>query len=287
MKAEVAERLLIREYGRMAPAYDRYSVTSRPAVWREIRKLLPSVRGQRALDLASGTGAHAVRLARAIGAAGSVVGVDAAVGMIGYARRRPDARGRKNLNFVVMDAHKLKFPTRTFDLVLSTFGIAYFDRDRCLREVYRVLKEGGLFLYVTWYRANPESKAFAGALTALRERKPPPPVVQRLIHARQSVNKLLENRPRKGKPTLVTELRQAGFRHVRRIIRPVTVRFRDPAAYVRYKATWGEYERDLRRLSPRERHDFVEDVAHRMRWLPGHGHQTITWDLAFTSARKR
>ena len=286
MKVEAAERLLIREYGRMAPAYDRYSITSRPAVWREARRLLPNIRGRDALDLACGTGAHTRRLARAVGPAGSVIGVDAAVGMIRYARRRPESRHQRNLKFLLMDAHRLKFPDRSFDLVLSTFGIAYSGRDRCLREVFRVLKEGGLFLYVSWHKANLESKVFVEALTELRERSPPPPDVRRLALARQLVSKLPENRPRKGKPTLAADLRRLGFQQVRRVVRPVTIRFRNSAAYVRYKTTWGEYERDLRRLRPRERHDFVGDITRRMRWSSDHNGPTVTWKLAFTSARK-
>ena len=286
MKARVAERLLIREYGRMASAYDRYSVTSRRAVWREARRLLLSIRGQNALDLACGTGAHTLRLARAVGPAGSVIGVDAAEGMIRYARRRPGARRQKNLKFLVMDAHRLKSPDRSFDLVLSTFGFTYSGRSRCLREIFRVLKERGLFLYVSWHRANPESKVFVNALTELRERNPPPSDVRRLRRARELVNSLPENRPRKGKPTLVTELRRTGFRQVHRVVRRVTVRFRNPAAYVRYKATWGEYERDLRRLSSRQRHEFVEDVARRVRWSADQKSPTLTWDLAFTFGRK-
>ena len=286
MKASDAEKLLIREYGRMAAAYDRSSVTSSQGVWDALRPLLRRLDGLRVLDLASGTGAHAVRLARAVGATGSVVGVDAAEGMIRYARRRPDARHERNLEFRVMDAHRLKFPDRSFDLVLSTFGFAYSGRKRCLREVIRVLKDGGLFLYVSWHRANPEGKVFVDALTELRQRSPPPSDVQKLRQARQLVNRLPENRPRRGKPTLAIELRRVGFRQVRRVVRPVTVRFRNPAAYVRYKATWGEYERDLRRLSSRERRKFVEDVARRMRWSPNQNGPAVTWDLAFNFGRK-
>ena len=277
-----AERLLLREFGRMAAAYDRYSVTSRPVVWREIRKLLPNLRGRRALDLACGTGAHATRLARATGPAGSVVGIDAAEGMIRYARHKSGAHRRKNLQFLVMDSRRLKFPARSFDFVLSTFGFAYYDRRRCLREVLRILKEGGLFLHVGWHGANPESKVFVDALTELRGRNPPPADVRRLALARQRVSRLPENRSRKGKLTLAAELRRRGFRHVHQVVRAVTARFRDPAAYVRYKATWGEYERDLRRLSRRERQDFVEDIARRMRWSPAHKGFMVTWNLAFT-----
>lgn len=281
-----AERLLVREYGRMAAAYDRYSVTARPAVWREVRRLLPSLRGRHALDLACGTGAHAVRLARAVGPTGSVVGVDAAEGMIRYAQRTPGARRRRNLKFRVMDARRLDFPDRSFDLVLSTFGFAYSGRRRCLREVFRALKKDGLFLYVSWYRDHPARRAFLDALADLRARSPPPPDVRRLARAHQRVNSLPENRPRKGKPSLANELRRAGLRQVHRVVRTVRVRFRSPAAYVRYQTVWGEYDRDLRRLSSRARREFVDDVARRMHWSAKDRGLTVTWDLAFTVGRR-
>lgn len=286
LSPSAAERLLVREYGRMASAWDRYSVTTRPVVWKEIRTLLANTRGQHALDLACGSGAHTVRLARAVGPNGFVVGIDAAEGMIRFAQRRPEARRQGNLEFLVMDAHRLKFPDRSFDLVLSTFGLAFSGRRRCLREVYRVLKEGGRFLFVSWHQEHPERTIFLDALAALRIRSPPPLSVRRLARAHQLVNRLPENRPRRGKPTMARELLGAGFRPVRRVVRPVSVRFRNPAAYVRYKSAWGEYERDLRRLSAREKREFVEDLVRRMRWTLHSNGPTVTWNLAFTEGRK-
>lgn len=286
MKVKEAESLLLREYGRMAGVFDRCSVTSAAAVWKEIRKLTPKLRGRSALDLCCGPGAHTVRLARAVGTAGSVVGVDAAKGMVEFARRRRDARGRSNLKFEVMDSRSLRYPACTFDFVLSTFGVALRTPEPALREIFRVLDHGRPFLYVSWSGAKPESKAFLEVLTELRNRHPPRVDVRRLALARRLMSDHRANRPRGGRRTLLTQLRNVGFRHIRRVVRPISIRFPNPAAYVRYKATWGEYHRDLGRLSRRERAQFVADVARRMGWSCGGRGPTVTWDLTFVTARK-
>jgi ubiquinone/menaquinone biosynthesis C-methylase UbiE len=286
MKVKDADSLLIREYGRMAAVYDRFSVTSAPVVWREIRKLLPSIRGKRALDLCCGPGAHTVRLARVVGPAGSVVGIDGAKGMIEFARRRYDAKDWNNLKFERMDSRSLRYPAHSFDFVLSAFGVALLAPEQAFREVFRVLGEDRSFLYVSWGRPNPESKAFREAIAELRNRHPPAAGVRRLALSRQRISDVSAKRLESRNPTLVSQLRSIGFHRVRRVVRPVAVRFRDPDAYVHYKATWGEYERDLRRLTPRERRQFVEDVARRMGWSRKSNGPRVTWRLAFTMARK-
>ncbi len=286
MRIGEAERLLLREYGRMAAVYDRHSITSSTVVWNEIRKRLPDIRGRRALDLCCGPGAHTVRLARVIGPAGSVDGIDAARGMIEFARHRHGTGSRSNLKFERMDSRSLRYPARSFDFVLSAFGVSFLAPEQALREVFRVLGKGGSFLYVSWAGANPESKAFLEALAELRQRRPSLPDVRRLALARQVVSNFPANRHRGREPTLATKLRGVGFRQIRRVVRPVTVRFRNPGAYVQYKATWGEYDRDLGRLSRGEKMRFVEDVARRMRWFRGGRAPRVTWSLSFTTATR-
>ena len=281
MRAIEAERLLLREYGRLASLYNRYSVTSSPIVWKRVLETVPDLRGSRTLDLACGTGAHAVRLARAVGPGGQVIGIDAAQGMVEFARRRADARRQSNLKFLLMNSRRLRFPTGSFDLVVSTFGFALFGRSKCLREIQRVLKPAGVFVYVGWHGTNPEAKLFLEALAELRLRNPSPPDVQALTRARQFLGQLPANRS-----TLAFELRRAGFRRIRREVQPVSVRFRSPAAYVRYKATWGENDRELERLRPTERHQFVEEVARRMKWSRGAPRPEVTWELVLITAEK-
>ena len=286
MKADDAERLLIRENGRMAPVFDQFSVTSSKTVWDAVRPLLPDLAGLRVLDLGCGPGAHAVRLARAVGNSGSVVGVDAARGMVEFARRRGGTKAQKNLRFEQMDNRALRFPDRSFDLALTTFGLAGRDRERAVREVFRVLDIGGRFLCVGWGKTNPESRAFAEALIRLRQERPPPPVVLKLSEARQAIADLPENRPGRDKHPLMTYLRKVGFDSVRRRTRDVTVRFPNVLAYIHYKAAWGEYYRDLQRLTRIERRRFAYDVARRLGWRSGGSKHDVTWELSFISAHK-
>jgi ubiquinone/menaquinone biosynthesis C-methylase UbiE len=287
MRVGDAERLLIREYGRTASIFDRFSVTSSNDVWGALRRFLPNLDGLRVLDLGCGPGAHTVRLARAVGDSGSVVGVDAARGMVEFARHRRGARGRKNLTFRLMDNRDLRLPDQSFDLVVSTFGLADVDRKQVVRETFRVLGNGGRFLCVSWGRANLESRAFADSLQALRREKPPPPDVLKLSQARRLIADLPENRPGRDRHPLMTLLRKAGFDAVRRRTDRVTHRFRTVGAYIRYKAAWGEYYRDLSRLTRTESRRFADDVARRVGWRSTRPGRPVTWELAFITARKR
>lgn len=185
-----------------------------------------------------------------------------------------------------MDNRALRFPDRCFDLALSTFGLAGRDRERAVREVFRVLDTGGRFLCVRWGKANPESRTFAEALNQLRQERPPPPIVLRLSQARQAIANLPENRPGRVKHPLMTQLRKAGFDTIRRRTRDVTVRFPTVLAYIYYKAAWGEYHRDLQRLTHIERRRFAHDVARRLGWRSGRSGYDVTWELSFISAHK-
>jgi SAM-dependent methyltransferase len=78
-------------------------------------------RGDRVLDVGSGPGYFARMLAEAVGAEGSVVGIDAAPEMTDYASRR--ARRLSNCRFEPGTAESLAFPDAAFDVVVSSLMI--------------------------------------------------------------------------------------------------------------------------------------------------------------------
>jgi len=100
-------------------------------------------RGERVLDVASGSGDLAVRLARAVGPDGEVWATDI--------NRRMLARGRDRLldagvltPAVQCDAERLPFPGNIFDCVTVGFGLRNMTRkEAALAEMARVLKPGG------------------------------------------------------------------------------------------------------------------------------------------------
>ena len=66
--------------------------------------------------------------------------------MMERAKRQAEKRGLKNVRFVQGDVGKMAFPDGSFDLVLSLNGFhAFPDKEAAYREIFRVLKLGGIF----------------------------------------------------------------------------------------------------------------------------------------------
>jgi demethylmenaquinone methyltransferase/2-methoxy-6-polyprenyl-1,4-benzoquinol methylase len=104
--------------------------------------------GQRALDLASGTGDLAAKLSTLVGSKGEVVSSDINGAMLGNGRDRLMDKGIVgNICFVQADAQHLPFPDNYFDCVTMAFGLRNVtDKDLALRSIYRCLKPGGRLL---------------------------------------------------------------------------------------------------------------------------------------------
>lgn len=142
---------------RCAAAYEARLVPALFAQWTE--PLLEAARvrpGQRALDVACGTGVLARAAAARIGPGGSVAGLDPNPGMLKLAARiAPEVEWRQGI------AEALPYRDRTFDAVLSQFGMMFFGaRAEALREMRRVLAEGGRLAAAVFDRPEkPEAQA--------------------------------------------------------------------------------------------------------------------------------
>jgi ubiquinone/menaquinone biosynthesis C-methylase UbiE len=107
--------------------------------------------GMRVLDVASGTGAPALQLARRVVPGGHVTATDLSPEPLNIAAQRARERGLTNLRFEVADVHKLPFPDANFDLVTSRMGVMFFsDLPRALAEMRRVLRPGGRVALLAW-----------------------------------------------------------------------------------------------------------------------------------------
>lgn len=98
------------------------------------------------LDLCSGTGDIAFRLRKAFPELETLYAVDFSENMLSYCRSRlaGDSRSRVQLG----DATQLKdFPNSSLDIVTIGFGLRNVgDLEKCLHEIHRVLRPGGIFL---------------------------------------------------------------------------------------------------------------------------------------------
>jgi SAM-dependent methyltransferase len=108
--------------------------------------------GERWLELATGTGAVALRAARA---GARVTGLDLAPALIETATRLA-AEEDLAIRFDVGDVEDLPYEEASFDVVSSAVGIIFApDHDAVARELARVCRPGGRLGIVSW-RPDPE-----------------------------------------------------------------------------------------------------------------------------------
>ncbi|HSB36643.1 MAG TPA: methyltransferase domain-containing protein [Thermoanaerobaculia bacterium] len=130
-----------------ANAYEALFVPALFGPWATRVADLARIRpGQRVLDVACGTGVLAREVASRTGSPEDVVGLDPSPGMLAVARRLASA-----VDWREGTAESLPFPDRSFDAVVSQFGLMFFeDRQRAIREMLRVLRPGGRLVVAVW-----------------------------------------------------------------------------------------------------------------------------------------
>ena len=107
--------------------------------------------GDRILDVCTGLGEPAMSIASIIAPSGQVVGIDLSTNMTEIARKSAAKRGLRNVEFVTMDAEKLEFPAKSFDVAVSCFGFQIVtDPEAAAEEILRVLKPGGCTGFTVW-----------------------------------------------------------------------------------------------------------------------------------------
>ncbi len=119
-------------------AVEAFAGVANPFAWGVPRA------GERVVDIGSGSGVDSVIAARAVGSAGSVVGVDMTAPMLERARNLAASLGLDNVEFREGLAEKLPVPDGWADLVISN-GVLNLVPDKvgAYREVFRVLRPGG------------------------------------------------------------------------------------------------------------------------------------------------
>ncbi len=124
-------------------------------VWKALTLHLAGIRpGHHCLDLASGTGDLAARLARRVGDDGLVVASDINAAMLSRGRDRLIDRGLVgNIRYCLADAEALPFADDRFDAVTMAFGLRNVtDKARALASIRRTLKPGAPLLVLEFSR---------------------------------------------------------------------------------------------------------------------------------------
>ena len=170
--------------------------------------------GQRALDVAGGTGDLAAGLARQVGATGLVVLSDINWAMLSRGRDRLLDEGiTGNVGFVQANAEKLPFADASFDCVTIGFGLRNVtDKPAALASMRRILRPGGQLLVLEFSRPAAGLKPFYD----LYSFKVLPAMGRLVARDADSYRYLAESiRMFPDQPTLAGMMREAGFEDCR------------------------------------------------------------------------
>jgi SAM-dependent methyltransferase len=102
--------------------------------------------GQTVLDLGSGGGIDVLLSARRVGPTGKAYGLDMTDEMLALARENQKQADGANVEFLKGEIESIPLPDNSVDVIISNCVINLSaDKDRVLREAFRVLKPGGRF----------------------------------------------------------------------------------------------------------------------------------------------
>jgi len=102
--------------------------------------------GETILDLGSGGGIDVLLSARRVGPSGKAYGLDMTDEMLALARENQRKAGATNVEFLKGEIEHVPLPDNSVDVIISNCVINLSaDKDRVLKEAFRVLKPGGRF----------------------------------------------------------------------------------------------------------------------------------------------
>ncbi|HLY62742.1 MAG TPA: arsenite methyltransferase [Terriglobia bacterium] len=102
--------------------------------------------GETVLDLGSGGGIDVLLSAKRVGPSGKAYGLDMTDEMLALARENQRKAGVQNVEFLKGEIENVPLPDNSVDVIISNCVINLSaDKDRVMREAFRVLKPGGRF----------------------------------------------------------------------------------------------------------------------------------------------
>jgi demethylmenaquinone methyltransferase/2-methoxy-6-polyprenyl-1,4-benzoquinol methylase len=134
-------------YNKIAGVYDFLAEHSEQPMREIALEMLAPAPGERLLEIGFGTGHVLARLARAVGPAGKVFGIDISENMLAQARELLEREHLTDrVTLACGDAEELPHPDDSLDGILMCFALELFDTPdipRVLAQCRRVLRPGG------------------------------------------------------------------------------------------------------------------------------------------------
>lgn len=136
------------DWGRASEDYAKYRDIYPEAFYEKLAELSLGIKGQKALDIGTGTGVIPRNM---YGYGADWTGVDLSENQIAYADKLSREAGL-NICYQAVAAEEMDFPDESFDVVTACQCFGYFDQEVILPNIYRMLKKDGHFavLFMAW-----------------------------------------------------------------------------------------------------------------------------------------
>lgn len=136
------------EFYNSRTSYDYEEGTRHPLEAKLLLESVPLQKGQKILDVATGTGLVAIPAAQQVGSEGYVIGIDMSSGMLHQARLKAEAASLQNIELIEADAEYINFSDSSFDAIFCCEAIVLLtDIPASLQKWYRFLKTGGFVAF--------------------------------------------------------------------------------------------------------------------------------------------
>jgi ubiquinone/menaquinone biosynthesis C-methylase UbiE len=264
--------------GNAAETYERALVPAVFAAWAPLVVALGDPRpGERALDVACGTGVVTRLAAQRVGPTGKVVGLDLNPGMLAVA-----ASGAANepstsapITWQEASVTKMPLPDAAFDIAYCQLGLQFFpDRPAALREMHRVLAPGGRLGLMVW-RGIEHSPGFGILAAALaRHVSPEAAGIMRAPFALGDAEEL------RGL------IAASGFRDIRIQPAPGTVRFPSVARFVQDYVAGSPLAGHVAKVTDEARATLVTEVGDALKPYLSAGDLTFLIEAHLAKAKK-
>lgn len=136
------------DWGRTSYDYARYRDIYPEEFYRKILDKNLCIKGQKILDIGTGTGVIPRNLYRH---GAEFIGIDISENQIAQARRLAEEQ-HMDIGFQCVSAEEIVFPAKSFDVVTACQCFPYFDHTKLAGRLHELLKQDGRFviMYMAW-----------------------------------------------------------------------------------------------------------------------------------------